>query len=569
MVNQKNINMKLKYKINLSNLFAKVEMEKGEIWMDNNYQIHEVLKNGRTHEQGGELALVDNLFGFLSVNMVLSNSKRKDLLSQDLLIDNKTYSDKFREVVNKNNKDINIINKKINLSSIRLFDVISQNTVEQNFSQKENILTSEETFLELFNDQENKKLENNLNENMKYGGKYKYEDGGKLDLLKLRISNKQDKKDWLDLWSSFIGKDLNKVLFNEAEKEVIDIMKDYTHEYEGLNKYWSDKGYDYVKLLTDQDYGLVHSSTLLPDSLYVKAGKVLTLLSINSKYNINSNIKLEKLNNINIGRKEGFDFIGLTDKINRLNQVLGQLIKRFLLTNSDLALIELGFASALVRDPEYYNLSESKYVNLKRQNVNPQIEKLNQDYLSAIKSLLNNGIGYSNKATIFSKKVQANNELLGQLQNINNQIDNQEELTNTDIYNKQSLSNQQVRNIFNESVQKSKANQTSQLLELNDSLSVLKKQNQLFNNNFELTQRLFLNFNYKGQFTNDLYLILYNQFISQGYSEQDANNMALSRLKTIEDSKGNVTTHRSYTLSIQERAKNEKAKRLLSNIFSK
>ena len=203
--------MKCKYNINLKNLFAKVEMEKGEIWMDNEGKVHQVPISGRSHEDGGELAMIENLYGLLAVNMVLTNSKRKnDLVSKFLMEGNKTYSDIFREESEINAKKESKLVKHINFNKIRLYDLIAQNTVEQNLKSADEILSSQELFLKLFEKQESKKQDIPDKMLMQNGGKIKFKNGR----LKLAILNETDKKDWLDVWSKYIGEDLTKLLFN-------------------------------------------------------------------------------------------------------------------------------------------------------------------------------------------------------------------------------------------------------------------------------------------------------------------------------------------------------------------
>ena len=205
---------------------------------------------------------------------------------------------------------------------------------------------------------------------------------------------------------------------------------------------------------------------------------------------------------------------------------------------------KLAMLNALNRDLEYYNLTDVRYVNLKHQSADAVINQNTQDFNSLAHMFQQNLIGYSNISNIAAKKFNANNQALFQEQQANNQIDNQQEQMNTQIYNNKALNDQQARGLFNESVQKSKAVQSDQLLRLNDSLSTMQKQSDIFNQNFELTQRMFPNYNYKGQFTGDAYLTILNlrqNFINQGYDLKEADNMAIVAYQEIEGKNGKQT----------------------------
>lgn len=502
--------MKSKYNINLNNLFAKVEMEKGEIWMDNDYKIHEVPKTGRTHEEGGELAMIENLYGLLSVNMVLSNSKRlKDELSNQLKIDGKTLSDYFRNIVDEDSKKQSKLVKAININKIRLFDLIAQETVTLNTKHLSDIPSQEDRFINIFHKQEETKQEFEFKSKMKYGGKNIYRDGG-------LIPQNRIKEDF----------DLNyriNQLMNRS-KSILDFINNNLEDLLELE----------VKALRP-----IKELFLL---LYI-------LVNLIEFKNTLDKFKPKDLKSLSSDEKKKFD-------IRDLQKYLLENIKKVLLTNSDLLLTKLALANALVRELEFYNLSDSRYVNLKNQNVLLQLERNNQDYYAALQSLLNNLIGYANAANLFGQKISMNAQLIGNNQNVNNEIDNKQELMNTEIYNRQSLSDQQARGIFNENVQKSKSNQMAQLLELNDSISSMKKQNELFNNNFELTQRMFPNFDTRGRFKGDNYLII-NSLMAQGLTEEQAMTVA-TRIKT-ENSNGTSSVKEISKLTIQEKAKNDKA----------
>lgn len=156
--------------------------------------------------------------------------------------------------------------------------------------------------------------------------------------------------------------------------------------------------------------------------------------------------------------------------------------------------------SALRRDPELYNQVNISDINLQQQDVRPALNNNQAEYNAAIQNLSNDSVGAAQRAQIFSNKLRADNQIIGQYENANKQIQNQETQYNANARDRQEAANAQSRESYYTKVLQGRAKQEEQLLTGIDSLAKTYAERRAFERNANLIMKLAPNMNEKGEY---------------------------------------------------------------------
>jgi hypothetical protein len=156
--------------------------------------------------------------------------------------------------------------------------------------------------------------------------------------------------------------------------------------------------------------------------------------------------------------------------------------------------------SGLRRDPELYNPVNIAQVNLAEQDVRPALNNSQAEYNAASANLGNDSISAAQKAQMFSNKLRADNQVIGQYENANKQIQNSETQYNANARDRQEAANAQSRESFYTKVLQGRAKQEEQLLTGIDAMAKTFAENRAFNRNANLIMKLAPNFNEKGNY---------------------------------------------------------------------
>lgn len=155
----------------------------------------------------------------------------------------------------------------------------------------------------------------------------------------------------------------------------------------------------------------------------------------------------------------------------------------------------LGILGSMTKERELFNPVNINGVKLQGVDSRGQLNANQSDYNAAVSGLQNNSIGQAQASQLFANKLKANNEVIAQTQNQNSQIANQQEMYNSEATTKQSIADAQTRESYYEKILQDKAAQQTARINSVQALTDVYAQNNAFNNNANLIQKLAPYFN--------------------------------------------------------------------------
>ena len=169
------------------------------------------------------------------------------------------------------------------------------------------------------------------------------------------------------------------------------------------------------------------------------------------------------------------------------------------------------YLSAINRKPVEYNPMDFHQLQLQLQNPLPALESGQTDFNAALANLQTQGnpgggVASSNAATLFGKKYQLDNQILGQYENINKGIKNQEIEYNTHVRDQQSAADQGARETFTNKIALGEEAQRLQKLRALDDLYTRIAQNRRFNKEGNLLMKLAPSFDQNADYNGSKYI---------------------------------------------------------------
>lgn len=503
---------------------GQVEAEKGEVFTDTSGDIMKISDNAPSHEQGG-VPLTD-------VNRVLENTstRRDDKTSRDLKIGKKEFQAMFGFESNRPvshakaleladayfAKDRGKYNKEINRGLDRLNenrdDVYANNSVRLNIQNTSTVPSKEDLFDFLFNHQEMSKGMTEQQPQAKYG----YDPNDPYESSKTKAgrttptgrSNLFDYGSLADVnrkWKQIAGINGANMSNEEFQSRIYDWylendpggLKRMWQSYgntakgkaEGIQANFKNPSSDDLKKLKDAYVdGKLGARTLVPPTDtpgIVKTSKPteLTPPTIGNgtpSYGVVPPTGQQSPDNPGISLRP-------PQKSSKFNEPLNWY---------DLAGPLMTLTSA-ERIPAKYNPVKFNEVRLKLQNPEPSLAAGQRQYNQAA-SLLPDGA--PNVADLFSAKYNADNQVLGNYENVNSQIKNQETMYNAQVKDKQSVADAQSRQTFEQQMLGSKEAERQQKLSAFDDLFTRIALNRKLNREGNLLMQLFPNYDQYGEY---------------------------------------------------------------------
>jgi hypothetical protein len=169
----------------------------------------------------------------------------------------------------------------------------------------------------------------------------------------------------------------------------------------------------------------------------------------------------------------------------------------------DTAAATSAYLGALQRKNVKYNgidiiAPQAKYIDPA-----PQLAGIQGDYNAGLNILPENGVGYANQANLFAQKYKADNQVLGNTNNINNGIWNQNEQAVVNTKNSQSQADQQARQVFETKQLQGMSAQRQQLFQSLKDITGTIAANARYQREGNLLLKLFPNFDQKGNYNNN------------------------------------------------------------------
>lgn len=516
--------------------YANAELEQGEVFQTQQGQIQKVAESEPTHEDGGSPQpnvhrvledTADKRGDKDSKLLKVSKDDAKQLL--DITIKSPTSHSKLYELAlekyDAKRKTLeNTISK--NLDYVKAGGgKYAQASLEENLRVLQNIPTKGQLFDAIYSHQENVKnkygIDQEANPEMKKGGMPKYQNGSSQAVTDeiIKKARTLPKGAKVSSNASFVGETDKGKYYKLPSGETTFVPTS------GPGKYAPQDPNTYIPTLANQSWdALVANKKVLntpqykaiydkareaqyPDANYIMDPKFATNIKISSDTGVldTGTTTTGTTSNTNTNTKYNFKN-GVTPS--KFNEPLRWY---------DVAGNALNYLSSLDADPVPLEQLKRDPLQVHEVNPLPALQQNQSDFNAALSILPTNGVGFANQANLQGTKYKANNEVLGQYENVNKGKKDQIDQYNDQAKYQVDVANMGLRDTSNQRVATRNEIQRQSKLNALDDLFTKVAQNRALSRNGDLVLQLTPYFDQFAKFNGNNYDITqYKKDINDG-----------------------------------------------------